>query len=457
MNVATTPQHSGSPTTLQNRQHLAWGVLLIAFSIFCTLGALVVIGVHYFIFQSTIPLQGTIQVSRGTASLSGTDLIEQYVRNDRDIGTSGIVTTDPQSQALVVFRDQYSDNTLIADVTLKNGATLYARQFVRPRFDWSTAPYWIHLTDIDGEFDINVPDAPGRAIVVTADTSEGATVRLNGAGQYTVSVSESQLQVVNKAGDALVVTDDMHTYPIPVGQRGSVQFDDPSQVLFSPTLTNLLGEDTFSSENVIDINSAGDPTRELVWRCNSLQNSGPEGHYSLVNENGIPAMHLFRGEGAESHGETNCVEVFGGTNGIDVTAYSHLSIRATFKITSQSLSACGAEASECPLMLRMDYRPAVGDPRWWIHGFYASINPDLGFQLSCDTCNGQRHEIINLDRWYTYESDNLLTTLSPDSRPVSILNMRFYASGHQYDVYVRSVELLVDQTAVPLPNTEGQG
>jgi hypothetical protein len=219
----------------------------------------------------------------------------------------------------------------------------------------------------------------------------------------------------------------------------------------------LLGSTGFSTGNVIDFAAIPDATIPSVWRCNNIQNSAPAGRFEVVTEDGYPALRLFRGEGADSHGETNCALTFSASNGLDISRFDYLAVRSTFKIRPHTLSACGLEGSECPLMLRMDYyTPSQVDPIWWIHGFFTSFNPGIESPFTCDTCN-DRHEIINPDRWYTYESGNLITTLPPDKQPSALLNLRFYASGHQYDVFISEIELLVDQASVPMTVIEGQG
>ncbi len=101
-------------------------------------------------------------------------------------------------------------------------------------------------------------------------------------------------------------------------------------------------------------------------------------------------------------------------------------------------------------MLRMDYIPVNGgDPVSWFHGFYAFVEPNRFLPQSCASCNEQ-HEQINPNVWYTYESHNLKETFAPERVPQSILNLRFYASGHEYEVYVSEVALLVDQAEIPL-------
>ncbi|MDZ4770598.1 MAG: hypothetical protein SGJ24_15845 [Chloroflexota bacterium] len=451
MAINTTRSLASTPKAPARNQHyIAWGVILVAFSAFCVVGALSLVGGHHFIFRSTIPIFGQLQVSRGTASLLGSEQIEQAVRAERAIEVSSVITTDSQSQATLTFQDPYHDGASIATVTLKNGASLVARQFSRPRFEWSAAPYQIVLDNIVGEFSIVVPaDAP-RPVTVQIGEPHGVAARLDGVGRYTVNANDTQLSVVNVSGEATMLANDGRAYPIPLGQQGTAQVTDPSRFMYAPALVNLLGNAEFSESNVLDFNAAPDQVRALQWRCNSWQNSLPAGGYSFVNIDGQPALRLLRGGGAKSHGETLCVQAFNATEGLDVSPFRHISLRVRFKISDHSLSACGMDGSECPLMVRMEYYPTGSDEiATWIHGFYAKTYGDLDLPVQCDSC-GELHEVINTDRWYTYESGNLLTKLTPDKRPGSILNLKFYSSGHQYDVSVREVELLVDQAAMPM-------
>ncbi len=434
-----------------NTQRLAWGVLLVSFAVFCVIMAFVIVGIQYFLFQSRIPMKSEVQVSRGTATLIGTDLIEQAVHNQREITSTAVLTTDPQSQASLLFTDPQDDSKLIATITEKSGSSLNLTQDSRPRFEWSTGQYWIDFDDAYGEFEVFIPDNLERPILIGFNTTLGPSVRLTSGGRYSIVAAGSQVQVENYSGQALLIPPDLHSQPIPAGQRASME-GDGSQFTVEPGLINLLGDATFSANNVLDYNATADQVRPQVWRCNSVQPSGqPAGTFGLVTADGRPALHLFRDEGAESHGATSCVQGLGtGSEGLDVSNATHISIQTTFKIQSQSLSTCGVDGSECPLMLQMDYLPVnpqnpLQPGATWHHGFYAFVDSSRFFPLMCDTCSEQ-HEQINPGVWYTYESRNFLDAFAQDQRPKSILNLRVYASGHQYDVYVSEIELLVDQT-----------
>ena len=98
-------------------------------------------------------------------------------------------------------------------------------------------------------------------------------------------------------------------------------------------------------------------------------------------------------------------------------------------------------------MLAMDYIPANGgDPVTWYHGFYAFVDPNRVFPLQAAIVASEQHEQINPGCGTPTRARNLFESIrAEDQRPKSILNLRFYASGHQYDVYVSQVALLVDQ------------
>ncbi len=444
-------------------QQLAWGVLLLSFAVFCVLCIISAIGGYYFLYESTVPMQSQLRVSRGTAVVSGADMIEQAVRSGLDLFNRAMISTDPQSQATLSFFDQQRDNALVAMLTMRSGSSFDMQNVSRPRFDWSSKAYWINLTDVFGQFELFIPDDFEREIVVSLQTTHGVTVRLTAGGQYAISSLAEQVSVSNYRGEALIVKPDrQQSRPVELDQR-VVYLVDGDQLTTSPTFVNLVGARSFSRANVIGLNNEGTSLPDpLVWRCNSVENDAPRGSWGLVSEDGRPAVRFARGEGATSHAEASCSLSFG-SQGIDVSQYSYLSLRATFKIGGHSLSTCGTEGSECPLMLRMFYYP-VPDPftppgtgetlRSWFHGFFSTYQPERNFPLRCQDCIEQ-HEIVNAGTWYTYETGNLVTLLG-SQRPREISIIKFDASGHEYDVYISEIALLADG-ATPAATSDPQG
>ena len=86
-----------------------------------------------------------------------------------------------------------------------------------------------------------------------------------------------------------------------------------------------------------------------------------------------------------------------------------------------------------PLMIRITYRDVYDSEAEWVQGFYVQ-NSDGG-----PTARGM---LIPRDRWYPYESGNLLESLPV--RPYKIMRVRVYASGWDYDSLVSDINLIVD-------------
>jgi hypothetical protein len=431
----------------QRSQRFAWGVLLLSFSVFCVLCLFTTLGVHYFLFQSRVAMPSLLVVSRGTAGLTESDLIEQVVRRGREIYNRAVISTDALSQATISFIDRQEDDRLIASVTLRSRSSLDLERVERPRFNWSSERYVIELGGVSGDFMVNVGDRLGRDLLLSLETEQGTVIRLSPGGRYNLSATADQTQVISLRGMASIMTPDRQSFAVLDGQRALLDHAS-EQIVFSAGYQDLIVTDGFSSDNVVDMTASAAPLSNAVWRCRNSQISPPEGAFALDRVDGRSVMRLWRGGGANSHGETFCIQNLGQTaqEGLDVSMFDSLIWRVTFKVVSQSLGTCGSQGSECPLMLRMDYIPVSGERAIsWYHGFYVTLSTQFEYPLRCDSCT-QDHQNINENAWYTYDSGNLFTLIPESQRPKSILNVRFYASGHEYDVYVEDVSLLAGRS-----------
>ncbi|NJL92225.1 MAG: hypothetical protein HC915_00140 [Anaerolineae bacterium] len=178
------------------------------------------------------------------------------------------------------------------------------------------------------------------------------------------------------------------------------------------------------------------------WGCNAT--GTPRGAYTLQVVDGRPVMHVLRQERAAvadlGPSEVSCLRAFGG-GGLDVSRFRELHVRAKLKISGQSISLCGVEASECPLMIEIIYENEKGvEQPWWYQGFYAIELP--GFPVNRTTCASciSEHIRINADNWYTFESSDLLE-LPENYQPTRIKQIKFYVSGHAYEVFIGEVSL----------------
>ncbi len=440
MTDASIPAHQQLPRPRLDPQRVAWGVLLLAFAIFCFICLASGMGVYYFLFQSTVPLDMVARIGQGSIGVN-----QQFVTLERVLQNGDELTTGGQSQAVVQLFDPQRNHQLIATLTIKGNTRLNLRRALRPRFEWSSSQYNIELQNFNGELDIFVTRNLGRDFRLVIATSQGSRIDLGSSGQYNISVNESQTRVVNQEGQMVLIPPTRNNgRDIPVGSQGVIFTANPDAVAIMPAYVNLLENSTF--QDTIQIQNDTGQLQEVttVWRCANQQDTLPRGNYLAETLDGRPVLRLVRGDNATSHGETRCLTYFEQT-GRDVSAFDFLEVRASFNINFQSLPACGWEGSECPLMLQIDYIDQNGRPQTWYHGFYY-LQPQTGFALSCSSCR-QEHDRINEKSWFTYESGNLFVLLGPSQIPRSILNVQFYASGHQYDIAVGEVSLLAGQFA----------
>ncbi|MBL8163340.1 MAG: hypothetical protein JNJ61_15240 [Anaerolineae bacterium] len=415
-------------------QRRAWGILLLSFAAFCAICVVAGVSISYFLFQSTVSLESLLRVGRGTGVVSG-----QAVYSERVLVLGDTLSTDGQSQATIFFTDTQSENRLIAMVTLKGGTEMSFRRTLRPRFDWGSSSYGIELERLSGELDVFVMPFLQRDVRLTIRTVPGDLIDIQSSGQYRISATETRARVENVNGSASLIPANQNVgRSIPANNQGIVNYTgDATSVLTSPAKVNLITSSTFEDPDVI----------AQSWVCSNREDTPPSGRYYLERTNGRMVMRMLRADGATSNGETRCLTSFG-QYGLDVAAYTYLELRVMFNIQYQSLEVCGTQGSECPLMLRIDYRDQQGASRQWIHGFYSRPNPQLNYPLYCLSCT-QEHELVNASTWYTYDTGNLLSFFAPGERPISIVNVQFYASGHQYDVLVSDVSLLAGSTDDP--------
>jgi hypothetical protein len=429
-------------------ERLAWGVLLISFAVFCGICIATTLGVHYFFFTSTVSMDIELKVGRGIASIvTKSDSVEEAFRGEsgpRSLAKGTTIKTDVQTQAVLSFYDTSDDNgQLVAAITVKRNTDLTFNTASQPRFEWGTGNYFIRLDNLAGELDVFVAENLPRTFRLDIRTDQESWISISSGGRYSVSATGDQIRLVNREGSAtLFAPDPRINRSIPETMEGNFVIGE-SAITVIPATVELLQNSTFevSADTPADEEEAPETTIPVGWACTNEQDALPRGAYGSEILQGRPSMRLTRSEGATSHGETRCIQPFHGQNGVDVSAYTYLSLRATFYIDYQSLSTCGIDGSECPLMLIMDYLDANGIGRTWYHGFYAWTDSQVDYPLRCSSC-AQDNERISEKTWYTYESGNLIAELPPDLRPSNILVVRFRTSGHQYNVYVGEVSLL---------------
>lgn len=140
-------------------ERVAWAVMLASFFTFCTLMTLGGVALYQFLFVSTVPMDVTVQASRGSLGITGTDLREEVVQGARPLPIGGRVRpSDVDSQGEVVLRDPYRQGAFVASLTLNgSAATATLRSADRQRFSWGTTGYALELDGISGRLDFGWP------------------------------------------------------------------------------------------------------------------------------------------------------------------------------------------------------------------------------------------------------------------------------------------------------------
>lgn len=441
-------------------ERLAWSVLLLSFATFCVICAASTLFAHFFLFQSSLSLETTLQVGRGTVGITESATAPQAETQSRQLSRDTAIRTDSQdqwSQAVLSFRDPETGQESIVTAVLKNDTSVFLRRANRPRFSWSSTIYEISLQGLDGEIDIRVANDLPRPIELSITTVTGDEVLINRGGNYLIDGSSEGLSVVTRTGEAIIISADRAlAYAIPGGQQAT--FNSASQELTrTPYMQNLLVNNQLqfsreAREQTVDPTGAYLPP--FGWSCtNGPVSNLPVGNYfEDTASDGRRSFRLVRGSGADTNGYTRCDQSFG--DGLDVSTYDSLYLRSMFYVDSQSLNGCGQEGSECPMMFRIRYKFSPDGDRSqlieteWVHGLYTvPLSPaqeTAGWKRQCGTCL-QPHIRILGQTWYVYESGNLFDVIPDERRPVVITQVEFFAEGHQYDVFVDDVSLLAWQ------------
>ena len=414
-------------------QRLAWITLVSALAVFCLLCISTVAFARWVVFESPATLNAALHVGQGTVGLWEPDTSdERAVRSTASVKSDNRLSTDNLSQGYLAFSDPYSGE-IIATVMLRNNTVTTLNDTSRPRFSLSNNPYAIRLKGVNGRLEVWVNSGLKREIRIEIDTPMGFA-RIGESGNFLVESTPTYLKVTARDGGATLVSRDGQAQHLATSSQGQISADDPTVTVGSGPI-DLLPNSTFGQ------NQAWPEEWVCAHTPDPSYPNAPSGRYEFVTADGRPTIHIERLSPNPGPAKTGCLQVLGdNAQGLDVRQYDSLRLRVTMLVHHQSLSACGVAGSECPVMLHLKYLDRDGNPREWYHGFYAEYTPNVGSQI-CASCL-ERHEQINKNAWYTYESGNLFTDWPEGLRPGAIQEVEFYASGHEYDVMLNEVSLV---------------
>lgn len=396
-----------------NRERVAWLVVWLSFGTFCLLIVGVPLGARAYVVSAQMRREATVE------SLVGTVVVERAVGSgpvplgrgtSMAAGEGTVIRVDETSEAMLTFFD-------FTNLHLARGTTLRIDQLRSPRYRWGTSPTIIHLTLMGGRVSIGTALALESPLDLRISTVQGV-LTLAADGSYVVEVTNERTDITANRGQAWV-TGQGQTVALEAHQRTVVALNrppDPAQ----------------GAARELLVNGELQAPLDEAWRVFNEQGSDGgdvDGTVAVVVDDGRRAVRLSRTGGQGNHCETILEQRIDR----DLADMTSLVLRASVKVSHQSLSGGGYLSSEFPLMVRITYRDAYDSETDWVQGFYYQNIANSPIQ------NGKE---IAHDQWFLYESPNLLETLR--IRPARIIAIRIYASGWDYESYVSDVSLVAE-------------
>ena len=423
-----------------NTQRLAWMTLIVAFVVFCGIAFGFFMFTRYVLFDWTLDLQTTMNVSRGTAGLlQNNDLTERIVRDTYELSSRDQVSVDELSQASISFVDPLDNDHVVATLTMRANSRVELETAKRPRF-FGDNPYEINLKNISGDLELVIASDLNRDIRFRVINTLGE-IHIDQAGAYQFSAQDDGLRVTTTRGVALIVAQDRTAQLVHAGQVGQLTTEAMTTSSL-PSVNFVANADLIPPEG----NPEGVPR---PWGCtNQAAPDNPEytplGDVRSTIFQGRDTIYIRRVADFQLlPAETACEQLLGG---LDIREYDSLRIQVRAYLVDHSVPGCGQAGTECALMVHLRYRNELDAAivRDWRQGFYVRSNEGLNWPNRCDTCTAA-HLHVRPNVWYTFESVDLIQDLTADQsdlRPVVLESIEFYASGHAYEVYVDEISLI---------------
>ncbi len=405
----------------QNPTRVAWFVLLANLFACCVLAVAVPLGARSFILHSTRAEFASVTATQGTVQVWPRSEKDPVAVPDRRSVTEGsAVVTDDKAKALLTLSSDTTGERLDTTIQLDPNTAIVLQKARAPRFQWSTDPHEIGLDLREGRIYLTTQHEDDRDVQMQVMTPQAELTLVQGA--FDVLVLGDQTQVRARSGGGLVQSEGRQV-AINGGERVVVKAGQPPELPVPDTL-NLVLNGSFEGrisppwQNYVNLGKAdlepGKVTLEEVGQGQAVR-------FTRKTEDGAP----------------NEVGLVQDVNR-DVQGYDSLVLRFDLELLNQSVPGGGYQASEYPVMVRIDYTDVNGKDQFWVHGFYYLDLPPGVTWVPADT----RGEKIPLGVRYNYESPNLFQLLK-DARPAHINKITIYAAGHDYDSRVSDLALTV--------------
>jgi hypothetical protein len=414
----------------RNPERFAWIVLWAFFFLCLGLSGAVPWGIRRYVLFTQVAQKSDLEVFKAPISvtLPNRDLPNSVSSDMTDVPMNTRVSAADTSGQLVMYTPK-GDATLAA-IRIYDHTSVTLISARSPRFTASYLPHHIVMGLEAGRMRIDIFDQGDRVTVVDVRSPFG-TATLT-AGSYEIQANGTTMETRVREGLAKVSQADVEETVAP-GER--IISNGEQIVGPRPAALNLIEDSDFTA-----------PLGEC-WTAYSrdVEITGqPRGDIQrAVIENHSVAIIERAGIGHSQTGVTQPIHVDIGDLSM---LHLHLLLRAKrHGLDEYNLRMCGSDGTECPVMVRIDYKDAQGIEREWLKGFYWRIDENVSQNPSvCVMCTTHNEHIRTpQSEWYPYLSPNLIAALSQDGRPPNrIHGVKIYASGHTYHSMVAEAQLI---------------
>jgi len=401
-----------------NPERIAWFVLLISFFVCVSSAIAVPLGIRSFVLHSTVDQLVMLDVQRPPlrVTLSGRGE-PMALDREREIPRGTLIATDETSGRLI-FQEAKNDHVMLATVQLYDYTEVTLRDAHSPRFGSSPLSHEIELELISGRLRITIPGEEDRPTAVAVHTELGQVMLAEGT--YEVKVNGSTTDVIVSNGRATIESPSSDTLSLGTSQRASIENGRIYGPL--PAARNLIKNGDFQ----IPLSDS--------WTVYTEQKETPPPSVEIVTEEGVPAASFYRI--GSNHAEAGIYQDID----YDVRDFTYLELRLGVHIIYESIAGfggCGTLSSECPIMVRIDYKDIHGTDREWLQGFYID-EPAPDWLIYPWTLQ------LTARKWQTYDSGNLIEYWG-NNPPAVIQRITVYASGHSFHALITDLELLAEE------------
>ncbi len=423
-------------------QRLAWITLLLSFTICVGLSILIPWQILTYLRTSHIGTRTRVSALSGILRLEHPDREPVAITPGTPYSRlmeGDLLIADAQSQGLVIFSEPlFSAPQDLTAVQIYPNTQVEVRRARYPRFGISPEPARIALYVRTGR--IRVIRLEGRRdLELVIQTPHGRAQVISGT--LAVEVQNERTDFTVRAGEARVGTpSDLRI--LRNDQRARLELGGRVEGPLEAG-RNLL-PDLFQAplpERNID-----EPVPPNQWAVFHFVKQPGESRGTVAQALEAGRRVLVLSRSGFDHAQTGIFLVLNQ----DVRDFRSLQLHITLKILFQDVAVCGVVGTECPLMIRLEYKDINGTDRQWLQGFYAlgEVTPQTPESCLPQVCPPPYniHIRVPLGEWYTFDSGNLMGSLqAAGAPPATLTRLRIYASGHSYSVMFSELELIGEE------------